>query len=135
MKVRKIRTVTDNRGSLSFVEVGIDLSFPIKRIYYLYGLNEASRGGHAHKRLHQAFIAMHGSFSICLFDGRVQEKHTLSHPNEMLIVPPGLWRDLGDFKDDCVVMVLASELYNEDDYIREYNEYIRYIDEQRTKIL
>ena len=116
---------SDRKGNLSVVENHATVPFEIKRVYYLYDVpGGASRGGHAHKRLHQLIVAVGGSFNVTLDDGRMKRTFFLNHPYQALYVVPGMWRTLDDFSSGAVCMVLASEPYDEEDYIRDYNDFI-----------
>lgn len=121
-----IRKYTDNRGYLSVIEGGVDIPFEIRRIYYLYMVPEAARGAHAHKQLHQLMVATSGSLHVTLDDGTNKKTFVLDKPWKGLLVAPGLWRDLDDFAGGTVCMVLASEKYEAEDYIRDYTEFLRY---------
>lgn len=125
-KIIDIRKYSDNRGYLSVIEGGLDIPFEIKRIYYLYMVPEAARGAHAHKELLQLMIATSGSVHITLDDGREKKTFILDKPWKGLLVAPGLWRDLDNFSGGAVCMVLASEKYDADDYIRDYDEFLKY---------
>lgn len=125
-KIIDIRKYTDNRGYLSVIEGGVDIPFDIKRIYYLYMVPEAARGAHAHKELQQLMVATSGSVSVTLDDGRDKKTFVLDKPWKGLLVVPGLWRDLDNFAGGTVCMVLASEKYEAADYIRDYNEFLKY---------
>jgi hypothetical protein len=114
----------DARGGLSFVEAEKDVPFAFRRAYYLYGV-KAPRGAHAHHNLHQLFIAMHGSFTLHLDDGHHKHSLKLDNPARGIIVGPMVWRDLDDFSEDAVCLVLASEHYDEADYIRDYNDFLK----------
>ncbi|SOD71837.1 WxcM-like protein [Jatrophihabitans sp. GAS493] len=116
--------VGDPRGNLTFVEAGRHIPFAIERVYYLYDVpGGASRGGHAHKGLHQLIIAMSGSFDIVLDDGVERRIHSLNRSYKGLYVPPMVWREIDNFSSGSVCMVLASAHYDEDDYYREYEEF------------
>ena len=118
---------SDRKGNLSVVENDISVPFDIKRTYYLYDVpGGESRGGHAHKGLHQLIVAVSGSFSVTLDDGNIKRTYTLNRPYQGLLVVPGIWRTLDDFSSGAVCMVLASEGYSEDDYIRSYNDFITF---------
>ena len=118
---------SDRKGNLSVVENGKDVPFPVKRVYYLYDVpGGESRGGHAHKALHQLIVAVSGSFSVTLDDGKDKQTFVLNRPYQGLLVVPGIWRTLDDFSSGSVCLVLASEKYDENDYIRDYNEFIRF---------
>lgn len=116
---------SDRKGNLSVVENGITLPFDVKRVYYIYDVpGGESRGAHAHKELSQLIVAASGSFCVTLDDGRAKQTFFLNRPYQGLYVKPGIWRDLTDFSSGAVCMVLASEKYCEEDYIRDYNEYL-----------
>ena len=119
-----IRRYSDNRGYLSVVENGIDIPFDIKRIYYLYMVPEVARGAHAHKQLQQLLIATSGSVDVIMDDGTNKQTFHLDRPWKGLLIPPGLWRDLENFSGGAVLMCLASEKYDANDYIRDYDEFI-----------
>lgn len=125
-RIIDIRKYSDNRGYLSVIEGGEDIPFEIKRIYYLYMVPEAARGAHAHKELQQLLIATSGSVDITLDDGHEKKTFHLDRPWKGLLVVPGLWRDLDNFSGGTVLMCLASEKYDEGDYIREYDEFLEY---------
>ena len=125
-RIIDIRKFTDNRGYLSVIEGGMDIPFEIKRIYYLYMVPEAARGAHAHKELQQLLVATSGSVDITLDDGREKKTFHLDRPWKGLLVVPGLWRDLDNFSGGTVLMCLASEKYDEGDYIRDYDEFLNY---------
>jgi hypothetical protein len=117
--------ISDPRGNLSFVEGGRHIPFDIRRVYYLYDVpGGASRGGHAHKTLHQLVVAMAGSFDVELHDGNEKKRFHLNRSYYGLYVCPMIWRELDNFSSGAVCMVLASHLYEEDDYLRDYQEYI-----------
>ena len=118
---------SDRKGNLSVVENGVTLPFDVKRVYYLYDVpGGESRGSHAHKELSQLIIAASGSFRVTLDDGNVKRSFILNRPYQGLYVKPGIWRDLDDFSSGAVCMVLASEVYQPEDYIRDYNEFLVY---------
>lgn len=125
-RIIDIRKFTDNRGYLSVIEGGIDIPFEIKRIYYLYMVPEAARGAHAHKQLQQLLVATSGSVDITLDDGKGKKTFHLDRPWKGLLVVPGLWRDLDNFSGGTVLMCLASEHYEAEDYIRNYNDFLNY---------
>ncbi|MBO6025177.1 MAG: WxcM-like domain-containing protein [Bacteroidales bacterium] len=122
----EIRRFSDNRGYLSVVEGEVDIPFEIKRIYYLYMVPEASRGSHAHKQLYQLMIATSGSVHVTLDDGRNKKTFVLDKPWKGLLVAPGLWRTLDDFSGGAVCLVLANNKYDAEDYIRDYNDFLKY---------
>lgn len=116
--------ISDPRGNLSFIEFPQHLPFPIKRVYYLYGVPEgAERAGHAHKKLYQLFIAVSGKFTIEIDDGREAKSIVLDQPNQGLLLTPMIWRVVKNFSKDAVCMVLASELYDPNDYLSNYSEF------------
>ena len=120
-------------GSLVFFEACRDVSFEIKRVYYLYGVPEGQkRGLHAHKELRQVFICIHGSCSVMLTNGNERIEVRLNNPSEGLYVERGLWREIYDFSPDAVMVVLASEYFDEQDYIRNYDDYLTYISQKET---
>lgn len=113
------------KGNITVVENGVSVPFGIKRVYYLYDVpGGESRGGHAHKDLYQLIVAASGSFTVTLDDGKVKRTFLLNRPYQALMVVPGIWRTLDDFSSGSVCLVLASECYTEDDYIRDYDEFI-----------
>ena len=130
----------DPRGKLVSVETGKDIPFPIRRVYYMYGVGEGIRRGfHAHKKLEQVLICMHGSCKILLDDGKEKAIVPLDSPNEGLYVGNAMWlyvsnimwREMFDFSPDAVLVVLASELYDEADYIRNYDDFLAYLAGQK----
>ena len=111
------------RGKLSFIEKDI-IPFIIERVYYLYDVpSDAYRGGHAHKELHQFLIALSGSFEVVLDDGKSRQRIMLNKPNIGLLIPTGIWREIDNFSSGSVCLVLASMVYDEDDYIRDYEAF------------
>lgn len=117
---------SDRKGNLSVVENGVTLPFDVKRVYYIYDVpGGESRGAHAHKALSQLIVAASGSFCVTLDDGKAKQTFFLNRPYQGLYVKPGIWRDLTDFSSGAVCMVLASEKYCEEDYIRDYNDYLK----------
>ena len=114
------------QGNISVVENGKDVLFDVKRAYYLYDVpGGESRGGHAHKALSQLIIAVSGSFTVTLDDGKIKRTFILNRPYQALYVVPGIWRTLDDFSSGSVCLVLASEKYDSEDYIRNYDEFIK----------
>lgn len=115
---------SDRQGDLSVVENGKDVPSDVKRVYYLYDIpGGVERGGHAHKLLQQLIVAASGSFTVVLDDGTEKRSVTLNRPYQGLLVVPGIWRELVDFSSGAICMVLASEKYDESDYIREYSSF------------
>lgn len=118
---------SDRKGNLTVVENGITLPFDVKRVYYLYDVpGGESRGSHAHKELSQLIIAASGSFTVTLDDGKNKRSFLLNRPYLGLYIKPGLWRDLGDFSSGAVCLVLASEVYQAKDYIRDYDFFLKF---------
>ena len=118
---------SDRKGNLSVVENGLPLPFDVKRVYYLYDVpGGESRGAHAHRELSQFIVAASGSFSVTLTDGNERRTFFLNRPYKGLLVRPGMWRDLDDFSSGAVCMVLASDIYKEEDYIRDYEEFLEF---------
>ena len=118
---------SQRKGDISVVENGKEVPFDVKRIYYLYDVpGGADRGGHAHKELYQLIIAASGSFTVTLDDGTNTKAFTLNRPYQGLFIKPGIWRTLTDFSGGSICVVLASELYNPDDYIRDYKDFEEY---------
>lgn len=116
---------SDRKGNLTVVENGVTLPFDVKRVYYLYDVpGGENRGAHAHKELEQLIIAASGSFTVTLDDGKCKRSFFLNRPYQGLYVKPGMWRDLVDFSSGAVCMVLASDVYKKEDYIRDYKEFI-----------
>ncbi len=117
--------VHDKRGNLSFIEGDVHVPFSIERVYYLYDVPGGSeRGGHAHKELQQLIIAMSGSFDVVLDDGSNKMRYHLNRSYMGLYIPKMIWRELDNFSSGAVCMVVASTKYEEDDYFRDYSDYI-----------
>jgi len=115
------------QGNITVVENGDTVPFDVKRIYYLYDVpGGESRGAHAHKELSQLIIAASGSFSVTLTDGNVKRTFLLNRPYQGLYVVPGIWRELDDFSSGSVCLVLASEKYDKEDYIHDYEQFLEY---------
>lgn len=131
MNISDCRIVTlpkvhDKRGNLSFIEGEVHVPFDIKRVYYLYDVPGGSeRGGHAHKELQQLIIAMSGSFDVVLDDGTNKIRYHLNRSYMGLYVPKMIWRELDNFSSGAVCMVVASTRYEESDYYRDYQEYLK----------
>jgi dTDP-4-dehydrorhamnose 3,5-epimerase-like enzyme len=114
---------------LTFIEQNRHVPFDIQRIYYLYDVpGGESRGGHAHRDLEQVAIAANGSFDLVLDDGEQRQTVHLNRSYYGIYIPPGVWRELENFSSGSVCLVLASEFYDEEDYIREYDAFLEYID-------
>jgi WxcM-like, C-terminal len=124
-KVILLPKIADPRGNLTFIEGDRHVPFAIQRVYYLYDVpGGAERGGHAHKGLHQLIVAMSGSFDIVLDDGAERKRFQLNRSYAGLYVCPMIWRSIDNFSSGSVCMVLASNRYGEDDYYRDYAEYV-----------
>ena len=118
---------SERKGNLTVVENGVTLPFNVKRVYYLYDVpGGESRGSHAHRELEQLIVAASGSFTVVMDDGINKKKFFLNRPYQGLYVKPGLWRDLEDFSSGAVCMVLASEVYKKEDYIRDYKNFLEF---------
>lgn len=119
-------TVVENSGTLTGFAQGT-LPFDVKRVYYIYDVpGGEERGAHAHRDLSQLIVAASGSFTVTLDDGKCKRSFFLNRPYQGLYVKPGMWRDLGDFSSGAVCMVLASDIYLKEDYIRDYDEFINF---------
>lgn len=128
IKKYKFQIHGDDRGQLISLEELKDIPFKVKRIYYMYDTKTGVRRGfHSHKTLEQILVCIHGTCKILLDDGKQKEIVHLDTPYEGLYVGPNMWREMFDFSDDAVLMCLASELYNESDYIRNYDEFLESI--------
>ena len=131
-KTIQLPIIPDERGNLSFIEECKHIPFRIKRTYWLYDVpGGVERGGHAHKSLEQLIVAVSGSFTVVLDDGNVRRSFVLNRPYMGLHIVPGIWRVLDDFSSGSVCLVLASEKYDPDDYIRDYYEFIQYKKEEK----
>lgn len=118
-----ITKVHDTRGNLSVIERDA-IPFEMKRVYYLYDIPSGGRrGGHSHKKCRELLIALSGSFDVILNDGNEQKIVTLNKPNIGLLIPNGIWRELQNFSSGSVCLVLASDIFKEEDYIREFESY------------
>ena len=134
----EIKTITfsihgDNRGQLIAIEELKDVPFKIKRVYYMYNTtNGVTRGYHAHKNLKQVLICVKGSCKIHLDNGYETVEVLLDDPSIGLYVAHNMWREMYDFSPDAVLLVLASELYDESDYIRNYNDFLEFVKENKN---
>ncbi len=123
-RIIELPRITDPRGNLTVAEQLKEVPFEIKRVYWTYDVpGGESRGGHAHKRLYQLVVAMSGSFNVTLDNGHATQTYLLNHPWQGLLIGPGTWRTLEDFSSGAVCMVLASELFDLDDYIYDYDKF------------
>ncbi|MBD0319063.1 MAG: WxcM-like domain-containing protein [Gemmatimonadetes bacterium] len=117
--------INDPRGNLTFVEGGRHLPFDIRRVYYLYDVPGGGvRGGHAHRQLQQLVVAVSGSFDVVLDDGRESRRVTLNRAHQGLLIPRMVWRELENFSSGSVCLVMASEVYDEGDYYRDFDEFV-----------
>ncbi|MEH8173035.1 FdtA/QdtA family cupin domain-containing protein [Aeromonas veronii] len=125
IKLIPLQAHGDDRGSLIALEEGKNIPFPVKRVYYLFNTKEGVRRGfHAHKTLKQVAIAVRGSCYFVLDDGNERAEVLLDNPAQGLLIESFMWREMYDFSEDCVLMVLADQLYDESDYIRDYTLFI-----------
>lgn len=125
-KTLNLSKIGDRSGNLTIVSSEIDIPFQIKRIYYLYDIPSGEvRGGHSHKNLYQLIIAASGSFDILLDDGREKIIINLNRPNVGILIVPGIWRELSNFSSGATCLVFASLTYSEEDYIREYSDFLK----------
>lgn len=118
----------DDRGGLISLESGINIPFDIKRVYYIYGTKiGVSRGYHAHKALKQIAVCVSGQCRFILDDGHSREETVLDSPDKGILIEDMIWREMQEFSEDCVLLVLASEHYDEEDYIRDYQVFIEQV--------
>ncbi|WP_396158285.1 sugar 3,4-ketoisomerase [Flavobacterium sp.] len=123
VQIIDITKVHDTRGNLSVIQ-GEAIPFEMKRVYYLYDIPSGGRrGGHSHKNCQELLVALSGSFDVILSDGHEQKTVTLNKPNVGLLIPNGIWRELENFSSGSVCLVLASAIFEEEDYIRNFEEY------------
>lgn len=127
VQIIDIPKIENSNGNIAVIENAV-VPFEIKRVYYLYDVpSTASRGGHAHKNLQQLLVALSGSFDVVLKDGLTQKTVTLNKPDKGLLINSNTWRELENFSSGAVCMVVASAVYNEEDYIRNYDDFIAYM--------
>lgn len=126
-RIVEIPKISDPRGNLSFIQQPI-CPFPIKRVFYLYDVPaDSERGGHAHYQGRELIIALSGAFDVVLTDGTESVRWHLDRPYRGLYVPTGIWRTIDNFSGGAVCMVLTSVEYSEEDYIRDYDDFIEYV--------
>jgi len=126
-RIINLPKIFDPRGNLTVAEGGKNIPFDIARTYWVYDVpGGESRGGHAHKQCKEFIVAVSGSFTVTLDNGTEKKPYHLNHPWQGLLVDTGIWRTLDDFSSGAVCFVIASEPFAEEDYIREYDEYLRY---------
>lgn len=129
-RIIKLTSFKDGRdGVLSIAENGKEVPFSVQRVYYIYGLNDGSaiRGKHAHKHNQQVIFCINGSFTLEVDDGTSQQEIVLDSPDKGVYMDTGLWHTMKDFSENCILLILASDLYDEGDYIRDYEEFKKYI--------
>jgi len=125
IQIIDLPVIEDSRGNLTFIQAGI-VPYAFKRVYYLFDVpSGAERGGHAHIAQKQIIIALSGSFDVILDDGIERETYTLNRPNKGLFVVEGLWRELQNFSSGAVCLVIAQDVFDEGDYIREYADFLK----------
>lgn len=123
-KLLSIPKIEDPRGNLSVIEKNV-IPFEIKRVYYLYDVpSGAERGGHSHKEQQEFLVALSGSFDVILSDGKQEKKVTLNKPFQGLLITNEIWRELKNFSSGAVCLVIASDLFSEEDYIREFHDFL-----------
>ncbi|MFZ1072541.1 MAG: FdtA/QdtA family cupin domain-containing protein [Verrucomicrobiia bacterium] len=133
-KLIDLPKIADPRGNLTFIEGNRHVPFQIQRVYYLYDTpGGAERGGHAHKGLHQLIVAMSGSYDVILDDGKQKKRFHLNRSYYGLYVCPMIWRELDNFSSGAVCLVLASNLYDESDYYRDYRTFIKALKKAKTR--
>lgn len=126
------KTLGDERGSLIAIEEGYNAPFDIKRVYYIFDTKkDIVRGYHAHKNLQQIAIAVKGECTFVLDNGNTKKEINLNNPNKGLLIEGLIWREMKHFSSDCVLVVLASEHYDESDYIREYNNFLKEVKNEK----
>lgn len=126
-KIVELPIVHTESGNITVLENNLNIPFDIKRVYYLYDIPMGSeRGGHGHYALQQYVVAASGSFTFVLDDGTNKKEVFLNHPNKALHIQPGIWREMKDFSSGSICLVMASINYTEDDYIRDYQEFLIY---------
>lgn len=125
-RIIDLKKIVDPRGNLTVIEGETDVPFAIQRVYWVYDVPAGEyRGGHAHKNCRELLVALSGSFQVTLDNGTEKETYLLNHPYQGLLIEAGLWRTLDDFSSGAVCMVLASDPFEEEDYIREYEKFIK----------
>lgn len=128
VRVLEFPKICDPRGNLSFVEGARHLPFPIRRVFYIYDVpGGETRGGHAHKECSIALLAIAGSFEVRLTDGVNEMTVLLNRANRAVLIPPGVWDTMHEFTTGTVALALASHPYEEEDYIRDYDEFLSYV--------
>ena len=124
LELLDIPTIADTRGNLAVIEKDI-LPYQVKRVYYLFDVpSDSFRGGHAHKEQLEFLIALSGSFTVTVDNGKSKKSFLLNKPNKGLLLPTGIWRELEDFSSGAICLVLSSGEFDEDDYIRSYDDFL-----------
>lgn len=132
-KLKLFNTYNDKYGKLIPLESNDNIPFDIKRVYYIYDVEEkVRRGFNSHKNLHQVLICVHGTVKILVKTPKEEKIIVLDDPTKGLYIGPNIWREMYDFEDGAVLLVLASEHYDESDYIRDYDDYLKYYNEQKV---
>jgi hypothetical protein len=133
--VVELNKVHNRSGNLTSIEDSMEIPFDVRRLYYLYDVpGGAERGGHAHRNLQQLIVAASGCFDVVLDDGKNRKVVELNRPYFGLLVVPGIWRELINFSSGAICLVLASEKYDADDYIRDYEVYLKYSNESSSVV-
>lgn len=134
VRILEFPKICDPRGNLSFIEGGCHVPFAIKRVFYIYDVpGGATRGAHAHKENYTVLIALAGSFDLHLSDGEKEMIIPLNRATKGVLIPPGVWDSMHNFTTGTLCLALCSRYYEEEDYIRDYDEYLSYIRELREK--
>lgn len=132
----ELKEIKSPGGSLSFFEFEKELSFKIKRIYYIYNFSEQNRRGfHAHKKLKQVMFCPHGKIEVEFNNGKEKEKYLLDSPTKILIVEKGYWREFVSLEEGSILCVGASDIYDENDYIRNYDDYLKWEEENNESTI
>lgn len=127
----ELKKISNNGSDLCYLELGKEIDFEIKRIYYIFSMQVGlKRGYHAHKKLRQVMFCPYGEVEIEFDDGYKKEKYLLDSPNKIIVINQGYWREFEALKQNSVLCIGASDLYDEEDYIRDYGKYINWIKEQ-----
>ncbi|MDU1890140.1 MAG: FdtA/QdtA family cupin domain-containing protein [Dysgonomonas sp.] len=135
-RIIELPKIVDRRGNLSFIEAEEHIPFPIARVYWIYDVPGGQRrGSHAFKSQHEIIIALSGSFDVQLDDGKEKRTYTLNRSYNALYIPNMMWRSLDNFSTNSLCLVIASEEYNEDDYIRNYKDFKKHITSNRKRVL
>ena len=132
-RIINLTRILDHRGNLSVVEENKDIPFSIRRVYWVYDVpGGENRGGHAHKEQSELLVATSGSFYVKVETDDMKETFFLNHPYRGLLLPPGTWRTLEDFSSGAVCLVMASDYFDEEDYIREYDDFLKSIQKRKS---